>query len=79
MSSTREILVSASDIARSMDDHIARDAYRFSAVLREHAIFTLHNLLQGNPANQAVVDEVKPTGQWDESGVLRDTPGAIRK
>ncbi|THU91515.1 hypothetical protein K435DRAFT_232145 [Dendrothele bispora CBS 962.96] len=47
--------------------------------LREHAIFALHNLLKGNPANQAIVDEIKPLGQWDENGVLQDTPGAVRR
>ncbi|KAF5355327.1 hypothetical protein D9758_006039 [Tetrapyrgos nigripes] len=47
--------------------------------LREHAIFALHNLLEGNAANQAVVDEIKPLGQWDENGVLVDSPGATRK
>jgi len=47
--------------------------------LREHAIFTLHNLLQGNPENQKIVDDIRPAGQWDENGVLRDTVGAVRK
>jgi len=47
--------------------------------LREHAILALHNLLKNNPANQAVVEEIKPMGRWDEDGVLRDTPGSVRK
>ncbi|KAK0467260.1 spinocerebellar ataxia type 10 protein domain-containing protein [Desarmillaria tabescens] len=47
--------------------------------LREHAIFTLHNLLKGNPENQAIVQEIQPTGQWDENGVLKDNVGAVRK
>lgn len=47
--------------------------------LREHAIFALHSLLKGNPENQAIVQEIQPTGQWDENGVLKDTVGAIRK
>lgn len=47
--------------------------------LREHAIFTLHNLLKNNPENQAVVDSIKPSGAWDEEGVLRDTPYSVRK
>lgn len=47
--------------------------------LREHAIFALHNLLEDNPENQAVVEAIKPTGSWDDSGVLRDTPGAVRR
>ncbi|KAF8196742.1 spinocerebellar ataxia type 10 protein domain-containing protein, partial [Mycena galopus ATCC 62051] len=41
--------------------------------LREHAIFTLHNLLQGNPENQAVVEAIKPSGRWDENGVWQET------
>ncbi|KAJ4473682.1 spinocerebellar ataxia type 10 protein domain-containing protein [Lentinula aciculospora] len=47
--------------------------------LREHAIFALHNLLKENPANQAVVEKIKPAGQWDENGVLKDAPGAVRR
>ncbi|KAJ7113709.1 spinocerebellar ataxia type 10 protein domain-containing protein [Mycena crocata] len=47
--------------------------------LREHAIFTLHNLLQGNTENQAIVEAIKPSGKWDDSGVLRETSGAVRK
>ncbi|KAJ8094654.1 hypothetical protein PM082_010660 [Marasmius tenuissimus] len=47
--------------------------------LREHAVFTLHNLLKNNPANQAVVEEIKPMGQWDENGVLKDTPNSVRR
>ncbi|KAF9074916.1 spinocerebellar ataxia type 10 protein domain-containing protein [Rhodocollybia butyracea] len=47
--------------------------------LREHAIFTLRNLLKGNPENQALVEEIKPMGDWDDHGVLRDTPGAVRR
>ncbi|KAJ7281931.1 spinocerebellar ataxia type 10 protein domain-containing protein [Mycena rebaudengoi] len=47
--------------------------------LREHAIFTLHNMLKGNPENQAVVEAIKPSGKWDEDGMLRDAPGAVRK
>nr|GAT42953.1 ataxin-10-like protein [Mycena chlorophos] len=47
--------------------------------LREHAIFTLHNLLVGNPENQAVVDSIQPSGKWDDTGVLQQIPGAVRK
>ncbi|KAJ4000874.1 spinocerebellar ataxia type 10 protein domain-containing protein [Lentinula boryana] len=47
--------------------------------IREHALFALHNLLKDNAVNQAVVEEIKPTGQWDENGVLVDTPGAVRR
>ena len=39
--------------------------------LREHAIFTLRNLLHRNLENQAVVDAIKPVGRWDEYGVLQ--------
>ena len=28
--------------------------------LREHAIFTLHNLLEGNTENQHLVDQIRP-------------------
>ncbi|KZT37947.1 hypothetical protein SISSUDRAFT_1062424 [Sistotremastrum suecicum HHB10207 ss-3] len=47
--------------------------------LREHALFTLRNLLHKNVENQKVVDSIRPSGTWDEEGVLRDVPGAIRK
>ncbi|KAG5650835.1 hypothetical protein H0H81_010865 [Sphagnurus paluster] len=40
--------------------------------LREHAIFTLHCLLKNNKENQAVVDDIKPTTEWDANGVLRN-------
>ncbi|KAL1747910.1 spinocerebellar ataxia type 10 protein domain-containing protein [Schizophyllum fasciatum] len=39
--------------------------------LREHAIFTLHNLLEGNAENQALVDEIQPVREADENGVLK--------
>lgn len=29
--------------------------------LREHAIFTLHNLLEDNPENQKVVNAIQPS------------------
>lgn len=46
--------------------------------LREHAIFTLHNLLEGNPENQAVVEAIKPSGTWDDNGILQ-TSGAVHR
>ncbi|KAH8116389.1 spinocerebellar ataxia type 10 protein domain-containing protein [Phellopilus nigrolimitatus] len=46
--------------------------------LREHALFSLRNLLHENVENQAVVDAIKPMGIWDDNGVLRDVPG-VRK
>ncbi|KIL00750.1 hypothetical protein PAXRUDRAFT_795060 [Paxillus rubicundulus Ve08.2h10] len=39
--------------------------------LREHAIFAMHNLLEGNEANQAVVNSLQPSGTWDEEGIFR--------
>jgi ataxin-10 len=45
--------------------------------MREHAIFTLHNLLEDNRENQAVVDAVQPKRQWDDNGVLQNTPRAV--
>ncbi|KAH8093304.1 spinocerebellar ataxia type 10 protein domain-containing protein [Cristinia sonorae] len=39
--------------------------------LREHAIFTLRNLLDGNAENQAVVDEIQPIRDWDVDGELQ--------
>ncbi|KAI0041053.1 hypothetical protein FA95DRAFT_1501960, partial [Auriscalpium vulgare] len=47
--------------------------------LREHALFALRNILHHNADNQAVVDAIRPMGTWDEDGVLRDTPGAVRR
>ena len=47
--------------------------------LREHAIFTLHNLLKDNAENQKVVSDIQPMGQWDGDGVLQDKSGSIRK
>lgn len=46
-----------------------------SPVLREHALFTLHNLLKDNPENQAVVGSIKPEGEFDENGVWREAAG----
>jgi len=34
--------------------------------LREHAIFALHNLLDGNLNNQAVVNEIQPVGRIND-------------
>ncbi|KAG8771048.1 hypothetical protein FRC12_003880 [Ceratobasidium sp. 428] len=38
--------------------------------IREHALFTLRNLLHNNKENQDVVRELEPMGRWDENGVL---------
>lgn len=74
MSLTREILVS---LLRSPSREMR--IKRSYSDLREHAIFTLHNILKGHAENQAVVDAIKPAGEWGEDGMLRDTPGAVRK
>lgn len=47
--------------------------------LREHAIFTLHNLLKNNPENQAFVDSVKPSQEWGKDGTLKTRVGATLK
>jgi len=46
--------------------------------LREHALFTLRNLLLGNEENQATVQAIKPMGSWDENGQLQDAIGVRR-
>ncbi|KAF8967697.1 spinocerebellar ataxia type 10 protein domain-containing protein [Flammula alnicola] len=47
--------------------------------LREHAVFTLHNLLKSNPENQKFVDSIKPSQEWDEDGTLKTKVGATLK
>lgn len=44
--------------------------------LREHAILTLRNLLDGNMENQYEVNSIQPSGYWDEAGVLHEKVGA---
>ena len=39
--------------------------------LREHAIFTLHNLLGENEENQDVVNSVQPSKRWGQDGTLQ--------
>lgn len=46
--------------------------------LREHAIFALRNLLDGNTENQTLVDSIQPVREADERGVLRDRPDFAR-
>jgi ataxin-10 len=54
--------------------------YGFNVLdLREHAIFTLHNLLKNNPENQRFVDSVKPSQEWAEDGTLKTKVGATLK
>lgn len=38
--------------------------------IREHALFTLRNLLHKNPNNQRIVQEMEPMGKIDENGML---------
>jgi hypothetical protein len=40
--------------------------------LREHAIFALHNLLEGNQKNQAVVEAIGPSDSRNRHDDLRD-------
>jgi len=47
--------------------------------LREHAIFTLHNLLKDNTENQQFVDSVKPSQEWSDDGTLKTRVGATLK
>ncbi|KAF9054428.1 spinocerebellar ataxia type 10 protein domain-containing protein [Panaeolus papilionaceus] len=47
--------------------------------LREHAIFTLHNLLKNNSENQQVVNSFQPSQEWAEDGTLRRKLGAVLK
>jgi ataxin-10 len=47
-------------------------------VLREHALFTLHNLLKNNPENQAIVDAIRPAAELDDAGVLKNKLGALK-
>jgi ataxin-10 len=47
-----------------------RVSYDRSIDIREHAIFTLRNLLIGNPENQAVVDAFQLTRDWDKESVF---------
>jgi hypothetical protein len=51
----------------------------FGLDLREHAIFTLHNLLKNNPENQGFVDSVKPSQEWGNDGTLKTRVGATLK
>ncbi|CAE6443909.1 unnamed protein product [Rhizoctonia solani] len=38
--------------------------------IREHALFTLRNLLYKSPENQRIVQEMEPMGRIDENGIL---------
>jgi ataxin-10 len=47
--------------------------------LREHAIFTLRNLLENNRENQQFVHSLKPSQEWDDNGTLNTIAGAVLK
>jgi len=47
--------------------------------LREHAIFTLRNLLENNRENQQFVHSLKPSQEWDDDGTLNTIAGAVLK
>ncbi|RDX48254.1 hypothetical protein OH76DRAFT_1484158 [Lentinus brumalis] len=49
----------------------------YNPYLREHAIFALRNILDGNLENQAVVDAIQPVGRWDENKVLQEFRGGV--
>lgn len=51
----------------------------FDLDLREHAIFTLRNLLKNNQENQQFVHNLKPSQEWDDDGTLKTIVGAILK
>ncbi|RPD64276.1 hypothetical protein L226DRAFT_533583 [Lentinus tigrinus ALCF2SS1-7] len=47
----------------------------YNSYLREHAIFALRNILDGNLENQAVVHAIQPVGRYDENKVLQEFRG----
>jgi ataxin-10 len=51
----------------------------FNLDLREHAIFTLRNLLENNRENQQFVHSLKPSQEWDDDGTLKTIAGAVLK
>jgi Spinocerebellar ataxia type 10 protein domain len=51
----------------------------FNLDLREHAIFTLRNLLENNRENQQFVHSLKPSQEWDDDGTLNTIAGAVLK
>lgn len=50
-----------------------------AADLREHALFTVRNLMRDNPANQAVVKEMGPIGVLSETGEVLPVPDKMKK
>lgn len=49
------------------------------AVLREHALFCIRNLMLNNPANQAIIKEMDPVGVLSETGELLPVPDKMKK
>ncbi|GAA5885464.1 hypothetical protein JCM3774_002592 [Rhodotorula dairenensis] len=47
--------------------------------MREHALFTIRNLLKGNQENQDFVDALKPQYRLGQNGELLDLPPALRQ
>ena len=47
--------------------------------LREHALFTVRNLMQDNPENQAVIAQMDPVGVLSESGEVLPVPEKMRE
>ena len=57
----------------------ASNLKKINLVLREHAIFTLRNLLENNLENQEFVHSLKPSQEWDDDGTLNTIAGAVLK
>ena len=49
------------------------------ADLREHALFTIRNLMQNNPANQAVIAEMDPVGVLSDTGEVLPVPERMKR
>ncbi|KAG0662761.1 hypothetical protein C6P46_003074 [Rhodotorula mucilaginosa] len=56
----------------------AQDRVRVAA-MREHALFTIRNLLKNNQENQDFVEALKPQYRVGQNGELMDLPPALRK
>jgi ataxin-10 len=46
--------------------------------LREHALFSIRNILKNNEENQAMIENLKPQYRVGEFGELHDLPPAMR-
>lgn len=47
--------------------------------LREHALFTVRNLMQNNPQNQAVIAQMDPVGVLSETGEVLPVPERMKQ